>query len=84
MTQTLRIGQIGIAHPHSTKVVEPASKQVLHRLDAELVGVHEPDPEMLDAYKRLRGGHEIWREVNFIDNPHFLRINTPNSSPCQQ
>ena len=37
MTQKLCIGQIGIAHPHSTKVVEPASQQVLHRLDAELV-----------------------------------------------
>lgn len=47
MARTLRIGQIGIAHTHATKVVEPDSQSVLRRLDAELVGVHEPDPEML-------------------------------------
>lgn len=65
MAQTLRIGQIGIAHTHATKVVDPESQPVLRRLDAELVGVHEPDPQMLAA----RGGREIWSGVRFIDDP---------------
>lgn len=65
MEQTLRIAQIGIAHTHATKVVQPESFPVLQRLDTEFVGVYEPDPEMLSA----RGGREIWRDIHFIDDP---------------
>lgn len=47
MAHTLRIGQIGIAHTHSAKAVQWKSLPVLRRLDAEFVGVHGPNPEML-------------------------------------
>ena len=62
MTDTLRIGQIGIAHTHASKLVDAPSLTVLERLNAELVGIHEPDPAMFaersrrDTFARFRAG----------------------------
>jgi len=68
MTGQIRIGQIGIAHTHASKIVDPDSQPVLDRMNATLVGVHEPDPEMLVA----RGGREIWQGVDWIDDPEAI------------
>ena len=63
MTDTLRIGQIGIAHTHASKLVDAPSPAVLQRLNTELVGIHEPDAAMF-AERRAR---DTW-----IDNPQQI------------
>ena len=68
MDKPLRIGQIGIAHTHATKVVQPESQPVLRRLNADFAGVYEPNPEMLTA----RGGREAWRDVQFFKDPEII------------
>ena len=68
MTDTLRIGQIGIAHTHASKLVDAPSLAVLERLNAELVGIHEPDPAMFTE----RSGRDTWQGVNWIDDPQEI------------
>jgi predicted dehydrogenase len=63
-----RIGQIGIAHTHATKLVAPEARPVLERMNATLVGIHEPDPKMLAE----RGGGDVWDGVRWIDDPEAI------------
>ena len=68
MTDPLRIAQIGIAHTHATKVVDATAHPVLERLNAQLVGIHEPDPAMFAE----RGGREVWQDVNWVEDPQEI------------
>ena len=69
----LRIGQIGIAHTHATKVAMPEARPVLADRDAELAGVFEPDPAMRDE----RGGRPVWKDVHWFDTAEQL-LDDPN------
>ena len=64
MPDTLRIGQIGIAHTHATKLVGPPSTAALGRHAVEFVGIHEPDPTMWEA----RHAGEAYQNVRWIDS----------------
>ena len=68
MTEPLRIGQIGIAHTHASKLVDAPSLAVLDRHNAELVGIHEPDPAMIAE----RSTRDTWQGVNWIDDPQRI------------
>lgn len=68
MTDTLRIAQIGIAHTHATKLVDQTARPVLDRLNAELVGVYEPDPAIFAE----RSDREVWKDVNWIEDPQDI------------
>ncbi len=68
MDKKLRIGQIGIAHTHATKLVTPPSKALLDSLNVELVGIHEPDPAMWEE----RHAREVWEGVRWLDTAEEL------------
>ncbi len=68
MAEQIRIAQIGIAHTHATKAVVPEARELLERLDVTLVGIHEPDAEMLAE----RGGREVWRDVTWLEEPETI------------
>lgn len=68
MTERLRIGQIGIAHTHATKLIDSPSHTVLKRLNAELVGVYEPDAAIFAE----RGSRRIWQKTNWIQDPEEI------------
>ena len=68
MVHKLRIGQIGIAHTHATKLVVPPSKTLLDDLDVELVGIHEPDPALWDE----RHDRDVWDGVCWLDTAEEL------------
>ncbi len=59
MRDTVRFAQIGIAHTHANNAVAPPSRKVLRRLNTEMAGIYEPDPDM-------------WEERN--DRPEYADL----------